>query len=334
VGRWEEQYLAPYLFDEFLELVDRKRDVPVGESLGETIRAVLSEPVSTEGLAELRRRFLLTGGFPELLIGLKQQPIDETSALLESQRTLRNDAVERAIYKDIPQAHGIENPMVLERMLYTLAGQVANLLSPKGICQTLGGLAQPTFDRYLSYLERAFLVFTLQNYSGSEAARQRRGRKLYFVDGAIRNAALQRGIAPLRDPGEMGLLLENAVASHLHALSMQTGTRVFHWRDGSDHEVDLIYDHPERPLAFEVGNSTGHSRGGLYALQDRYPRFRGGCYIIAPDAIPQTPASARDGVGSLPLDLALLIVGAQASWALRQRLGNHGEPVAPLFTNG
>lgn len=35
---------------------------------------------------------------------------------------------------------------------------------------------------------------------------QKRGRKVYFVDGAIRNAALQRGLALLDDPVELGAL--------------------------------------------------------------------------------------------------------------------------------
>ena len=50
-------------------------------------------------------------------------------------------------------------------------------------------MSAPTFHKYVSYLERAFLVFTLLNYSGSEMSKQKRGRKLYFVDGAVRNAA-------------------------------------------------------------------------------------------------------------------------------------------------
>ncbi|HEY7423829.1 MAG TPA: ATP-binding protein, partial [Gemmataceae bacterium] len=255
VGRWEEQYLAPYLFTEYLDLVGHSVAVPVRASLAETIDACIGENLAVVGLADLRRRFLLTGGFPELLIGSKDHPRDEQSILLQSQRILRNDAVERAIYKDIPQAFGVQSPKLLERMLYTLAGQFTGILSPKTICQGLDGLSQPTFDRYLAYLERAFLVFTLENYSGSEASRQKRGRKLYFVDGAVRNAALQRGLGPLNDAAEMGLLIENLVAGHLHALSQQSQVRVYHWRQGDD-EVDLIYDHPERPLAFEIGSSA------------------------------------------------------------------------------
>lgn len=320
VGRWEEQYLAPYLFLEYLELLDRRIDVPVERTLSDTIDACIGKGPGTwgTGLGDARRRFLLTGGFPELLIQLSK-PEDEPTALLQSQRTLRNDAVERAIYKDIPQAFGVHDPMLLERLLYTLAGRVTGILSPSKICQTLGGMTQPTFDKYLSYLERAFLVFTLPNYSGSEASVQRRGRKLYFVDGAVRNAALQRGLAPLSDPGEMGLLIENLAAGHLHALSQQTQIRLYHWHDGDD-EVDLIYDQPDAPLAFEIGSSRAHHRRGLHAFVARFPRFKNRCFLIAPELAAVRPADTEDGLGQLPLDVFLLAVSALAERRLADRL--------------
>jgi uncharacterized protein len=320
VGRWDEQYLAPYLFSEYLELVEHPVSVPAGETLATTIEACIRENVDTTGLAEHRRRFLLTGGFPELLIaGRDDNPADEASMLLQSQRTLRNDAVERAIYKDIPQAFGVDSPMMLERLLYTLAGQVTGILSPVSICQNLGGLSQPTFVRYLSYLERAFLVFTLPNYAGSETSIQKRGRKLYFVDAAVRNAALQRGLAPLTDAGEMGLLIENMAAGHLHALSEESQVRLYYWRDKNE-DIDLVYDHPEYPMAFEIASSQLHHRRGLHAFEAKFPRFKGRCFLIAPDATASLPQDNWDKVGTIPLDLFLLAVGAQAEKQLRDRL--------------
>lgn len=319
VGRWDEQYLAPYLFDEFLELIGHKIAVPVQATLSETIEACIEARLDLTGLADLRRRFLLTGGFPELLMAFKDSPADDARTLLQSQRILRNDAVERAIYKDIPQAFGVGDTMLLERLLYTLAGQVAGILSPQNLSQSLSGMPQPTFDRYLSYLERAFLVFVLPNYSGNEASVQKRGRKLYFVDGAVRNAALQRGIAPLNDLAEMGLLMENLVAGHLHALSQQSQVRLYHWRDGND-EVDLVYNHPEKPLALEVGSSPAHDRRGLNLFRQRYPKFDGHCYIVSPNAQAIRPSPSWGNVGSLPLDLVLLAIGAQAEKELAGRL--------------
>jgi predicted AAA+ superfamily ATPase len=321
IGRWEDQFLSPYLFSEFLELSNDARKIPVADTLFETLSACIKAKVSLEGLAEQRRRYLLTGGFPELLLGA--QNLDETneeSTLLQSQRILRTDAVQSAVYKDIPQAFGVDNPMLLERLLYTLAGQFTNILSPNSICGRLERMSQPTFDRYLSFLEKAFLVFTLPNYSGSEASVQKRGRKLYFVDGAVRNAALQRGLAPLDDNAEMGALAENMIAGHLYSLSQQTNVRLYHWRDKED-EVDLVYDHPVTPMAFEISTRYEHHRWGLVAFSERYKKFKGKCFLVTPQAEARMPQPGTiNEIGQMPLDLFLLAVSSQAEKELENNL--------------
>lgn len=320
VGRWSEQHLTPYLFPEFLDLIGQGERVDVGETLADSLDLLSEGQRGSEGLAEWRRIFMLVGGFPELLTTTRDRPDqDEAGRLLESQEVLRSDAVERAVYKDIPQSFGVDNPTMLERLLYVLAAQITGIVSPSNICRGLG-LSQPTFDRYLSYLEQAFLVFTLPNFSGRESAVQKRGRKLYFIDGAIRNAALQRGVAPLNDPAELGALIENLVAATLRSLALHVGVRLHHWRDGK-HEVDLVFDHPEKPLAFEIGSSPRHSRAGLLAFMERHPRFQGRCYLVAPQAAVTHPTPASNGIGTLPLDLLLLVVGTQAQQALARSLG-------------
>lgn len=319
IGRWSEQHLTPYLFDEYLELIGEVVDLHAGATLADTIRSLPTGSRAEPGLGVWRRASMLVGGFPELLTRRADGHRDEASGLLESQQVLRADAVEGAIYKDIPQSFGLESPMMLERLLYVLAAQVTGILSPTNICSDLG-LSQPTFDRYLSYLEQAFLVFTLPNYSGTESAIQRRGRKLYFVDGAVRNAALQRGLAPLDDPAELGLLLENLVAATLRSLAVHSGVRLHHWRERNN-EVDVIYDHPDEPLAFEIGSSPQHSRAGARAFMERHPRFEGRCYLVAPQCTVAHPEAMAEGVGTLPLDLFLQCVGVQARGALEQTLG-------------
>lgn len=322
VGRWDEEPLMPYLLTEYLDLLGVRTELPTpSEALAQTIEKVLDGPSPPLDVGAHRRRLILSGGFPELLLfqPADDADLDEVSLVLGSQQVLRRDAVERAVYKDIPQSFGVHDPLVLERLLYVLAGQFTGILSPKNICQELGDLSQPTFDRYLSYLERAFLVFVLPNYSGREMNVQKRGRVLYFVDPAVRNAALQRGFAPTESPEEMGLLLENIVASHLRSLAVQTHARLFHWRDGRG-DVDLIYDHPEYPLAFEIGSSVRHKRDGLRALVERHPRFADRAYLVTPDAQPISPEESDSGVGTLPVDLLLLLLGRQSEKALADRL--------------
>ncbi len=320
VGRWDEQFLSPYLFTELLSLMKIDIDVDVRDTLADTVANLPQRLPNAEAIEQLRELFLLIGGFPELLLGARSDTTaDARERLLQSQQVLRNDAVERAIYKDIPQSFGVDNPMMLERLLYVLAGQITGLLSPTNLCQELDGLSQPTFDKYLSYLEQAFLVFTLPNYSGREASVQKRGRKLYFVDGAIRTAALQRGLDPLGNPEELGVLLENLVASTLRSVGIHSGIRVFHWRDGKD-EVDLVFDQPDGPMAFEIGSGADHRRSGMRALVARHERFRNRCYIVSPRAPLVAPEEASDGVGMIPLDVFLIACGRQAERALERRL--------------
>lgn len=314
VGRWDERYLGPYVLSEYANLAESAVPDLADTSLTTALAGALDPSNRMEGLGARREELMFVGGFPELLLASIDKPIEDMT--LNSQNVLRSDAVERAVYKDIPQSFRIESPLNLEKLLYILAHQTTGILSPSNICRDLG-FSQPTFDRYLSYLARAFLIFVLPNFAGSENATQRRGRKIYFVDGAVRNAALQRGVGPLHDPVEQGVLLENMVAAHLHTLATVSQVRLHHWRSGSS-EVDLIYNHPTDPLAFEISNSPSHSRAGMEALINEYPRFRGATYLVAPNA-PILHASATDsGIGSIPVDLFLAVVGSQATSALRE----------------
>lgn len=332
IGRWDEQHLTPYSMVEYLNLAAVQLNVRASdelpdwrsradETLADTIRAIPVGPSRIQRLDLLRRRLFLAGGFPELIKLYLSEPDHDDEAevrlMLLSQSQLRQDAVERTLYKDIPQSFGVENPMMLERLLYVLADQVCGILSPTNIGRDLG-ITTPTFDKYLAYLEEAFLVFTLHNYSAGELKVQRRGRKIYFIDSAVRNAALQRGRAPLDEPAEMGRLLENLVSASLRSLAVQSGIRLYHWRDGNQ-EVDLIYDDPNGPLAFEIASSSNHSRAGLEALCTRYEKFRGGSYLVAPN-LPVTRCGPS-GVGTLPVDDLLIATGAQAHQALTRRFG-------------
>lgn len=320
VGRWDEHYLPPYLFGEYLDLVGHPAVVDVGETLAETLEHLVREPPPVGDLSAHRRRFLLLGGFPELLLESELFELDEASVLLRSQATLRSDAVQKAVYQDIPQAYGIERPKTLERMLYMLAGQIAGILKPESLCQSLDGLSVPTFEKYLSYLEHSFIVFTTPNYSGNEETIQRRGRKVYFVDPAVRNAALQRGIGPLSDHSEMGLLIENMAAAHLHALGEVSGSRLFHWRTSRKEEVDCVLAHPTNPVAIEIGGSIGHNQRGLKRFLTERPEFAGQVYLSAPGGFLLPSRREPPTPGVIPLELFLLAVSRQMEREVEKKM--------------
>ena len=321
IGRWSFQYLNPCNFGEYLKLVGQ--DNPLEDRLDShelrtNILKVCSLKYSTANLHSLCTVYSLIGGFPELFLdNLDQDDVD--SSILRSQQTLRSEAIQRVTGMDLPQVFNIRQPLSLERLLYALASQMCNLISSRNLGSTLE-LNHQTVAEYIGYLEKAYLIFTMPAYSGSETNIQRRGRKVYFVDGAVRNAALQRGIRPASDPVELGALVENLVASHLFALALQNDIRLFHWRDRKS-EVDFIYDDPAAPLAFEVTSSKDHSLKGLQSLQEQYPKFKGNCYLISRSPQCHAPDKDPQGIGRLPLETFLLTSCETFRHAMSRRLG-------------
>lgn len=323
IGRWTEQYLTPYSFSEYLSL-KRGYECALGAemSLHATIRKFTESSNTLSNLSNDRERFLLVGGFPELLLEGDASNEDVQSALLRSQFTLRNEAVQRVTGMDLPQVFDIRHPMILERLLYLLGQHMTGLVNVTKLADSVE-LTRSTINQYIAYLEKAFLIFMLPNYSPKEDASQRKAKKVFFVDGAVRNAALQRGLAPLSDAHERSMLVENAAAAHLYCMSLQEGYRTFHWRHGR-YEVDLVYGHPTDPVAFEITTGASHHLKGLAELQERYPRFRKRCYLVSARSNASIhPEDSNDGVGRIPFDTFLLAVSAQTQLALRNQLQTH-----------
>ena len=67
-GRWEEVYMFPYLLNELLQLKGVKTDVPVKESLLETVEELASSPSLLKwDLEQAFQELIALGGFPESL---------------------------------------------------------------------------------------------------------------------------------------------------------------------------------------------------------------------------------------------------------------------------
>ena len=357
VGRWEEFHLTPYSLTELLQLYGKNINFPdykKKQCLHSTIKNLSRSLSHTQFNFEHERKLLISlGGFPEFLAEkkkkekwnkfinefLKKTPSNnpksiqktvnhqsslqieyEDSFFQKTQQMLRSDAIERAIYKDIPQSYRVDNPMTLERLLYVLAGQITGLLSPKGISKDIPQVSTLTIERYINYLTQTYLVFTLPNYDNNERNVQRRQRKVYFVDIAIRNAALQKDQI-FNEPSELGKIQENLIAGHLYHLGKQSGIRLYHWKRGK-YEVDFVYDDPVHPMAFEVGTSTRHSRVGLKKFLQENPKFQKGCYYIAPNIQFLLAEDSPSGIGEFSLDLLLLATGIQQDKVVSLLLGN------------
>ena len=301
-------------------------------SLSDTLENIPPGTTSNASLAQLRRTFSEIGGFPEIVAehfsqDTSEQKNDERvsermrSQKMSAQRMQQSEIVGRVLRRDIPEVARIRNPRKLEKLLYTVANLASKQVSPTNLSRKLG-ISKPTVDTYLSHLETAFLIFQIPNYPGSEGAVQKRGRKLYFMDWAVRNAVLQYNLPPDLGETDEGYLLENLAASALRSLAVNSGTRLCFWRNAEDTEVDLIYDHPRKPLAFEIGRSHKHSLKGLHELAQKHPEFRHRCYFVSPTSWFLSSSASPNGVGTIPLDQFLMAVGAQTRQEIVQSLSS------------
>lgn len=319
IGRWEEHHLTPYSLTELCALrgVDTSMSVgssPPGESLRNILEDIFRSPLAPGAgdfeIERQRKRLILLGGFPELQTQEPAVPPDfilHSQELARAEAALDSDTIDRVIYRDITSLYDIGDPITLRQMLMLLADQVTGIFSPRSISQDLG-VTHPTVAKYLSYLEQSFLVFTLPNFSAKERKVRRRGKKLFFVDSAVRNAALLRSFQSAVDAEEMGKLMENLVAGALRRIERtHRGARLYYWRSGNL-EVDFVLDDPRGPVAIEIGSSAKHSKRGLLSLAERYPQIRGGCYLSAPQAPLRSPRTTSDGIGAIPLDALLLAI--------------------------
>ncbi len=319
IGRWALQYLTPYSFGEYLRLIGQRNPVSdciKSDSLLNNLLQSCNVGQQSIDFKRMSELYALIGGFPELLLD-RFDPDDPETSILRSQQILRSEAIQRVAGMDLPQVFHIRQPLALERLLYLLAGQMGNIISTRSLGNALD-LNHQTVAEYIGYLEKAYLIFTLPSYSNSEVSIQRRGRKVYFIDGAVRNAALQRGLRPTNNPEEYGALIENLVGSHLFALSLQNDIRLFHWRERKQ-EVDFIYDDPSGPVAIEVTASRNHHLKGLKALLEKYPRFKGRCFLVSQSDICHPPEQDPQGIGRIPLEDFLMTTSATIERSLARR---------------
>lgn len=342
VGRWEEHHLPPCSLGEVLTLAQgiapfpEDASVSAAPTLEETLAQLPTSAGASRGVEEARELLMVTGGFPDLLLRAASELQDVATGsdagtptrrgrgdvlsryLAIARSALGEQLAGRGVLQDMPHTSGAQLPAQLQRLLFALGAQITGLLSPENLARK-HQMARATIDRYVEYLEGAYLIFTLPNYSRNEGASQRRGRKVYFWDGAVRNAVLERSKLPFEDSEDYGKLLENLAATALRGYAECSGMRLYHWRR-EEREVDFVLDGPHGPLAFEIASSVRHSQSGLHALAAAHGEFANRCYLVAPRAQVVPATESPKGVGTIPLDALFLATSEQTALANAHRL--------------
>lgn len=230
VGRWWQLQVPTLLFDEYLQVVGadlpalpqvaRLRDLFAWEEGDFRRTAALAEPLQEDfGL------YLLRGGFPHLV---------QVPSLVEAQRHLREEVLQRAVMIDLPQVSGVRQTRKLVDLLSYLCQHEGGLLNASSLASA-AELTRATVQGHLELLEAAHLIHLLPAF-GSGKERLSGRPKVYLADPGMAPAVLLRGELQAE---QLGTAAEATVFRHLHVRCLRRVGRLSSWRDGG-REVDFV----------------------------------------------------------------------------------------------
>lgn len=181
-----------------------------------------------------------------------------------------NDYVSLVLQKDILDLSRIEHMTQMPHLLMLLASRVGGLLNAEELSRTIR-LSAMTLHRYLDLLRTLFLVFLLPAWSGNLGKRLVKSPKIYLIDTALQLFLLNIDEERLRqDSNFFGNILENFVVLELlkQISWSEKGIQMYHYRDYSHSEVDIILEGPGGSLvAIEIKSSETISHNDFKGLK-------------------------------------------------------------------
>ncbi|MBL8026791.1 MAG: ATP-binding protein [Fibrobacteres bacterium] len=160
------------------------------------------------------------------------------------------------LYKDILTWERIAKPERMEKLVKALALQIGSEVSYSELGQ-ITGLNNETVEKYISLLEKAFVLFRLHAYSRNGRNELKKSKKVYFYDLGIRNAVINN-FASLGNRADVGALWENFLIVERMKWSQANDRYIsrYFWRTTQQQEVDYIEDHDGKLFAYEFKWST------------------------------------------------------------------------------
>lgn len=211
-GRMFEFQVRTLCFEEFLRFKEIKTD--------------RLELYKKEILSEFKK-FLFCNGFPEI--------INESDEFIA--KYIKENVIEKIIYRDIPQIAPIESPEILFQMFNVIARDPGQMIQLDKFAKELG-ISRQTASNYLDYLEKSFLIKKLYNFSRNARKTQTKLKK-YYPTILLPEETGNREI--------FGKVFETSLVNELKA--------EFFWRDVYKNEVDVILKNKEIiPIELKISN--------------------------------------------------------------------------------
>lgn len=166
--------------------------------------------------------YMKIGGFPELLDEYEDFKI---------KKYIKELIIDKIVYIDIPEVFEIEEPELLQRLISIISSQPGIRIDYDSIASDLSR-NRKTISNYLFYLEKAFLIKKIYNFSRNLLTSEKKKKKFY---------PSSTGLAFLYG-ADKGNIAENIL--------LQNNDFRFFYRKGNK-EVDFIYEDNKKIIPLE-----------------------------------------------------------------------------------
>ncbi len=155
------------------------------------------------------------------------------------------------LYKDILSFGLIKKPVLLNKLLKALALQIGSEVSYNELSQMIGA-DKETVERYIDFLEKAYIVFQLNALSRNARNEIKKGKKIYFYDNGIRNSLIGN-FQQFEMRTDKGELWENFIISERIKFldNNQFYGNCYFWRTFRQQEIDFIEEKDGMYSAYE-----------------------------------------------------------------------------------
>ncbi|HLD42590.1 MAG TPA: ATP-binding protein [Candidatus Nanoarchaeia archaeon] len=235
-GRIFEFKIEPLSFREFLRFKEAKFE-PI--------------PLYKRELEKLFEEFTLTQGFPEL-IGIQDKEIIK--------KYLKESIIEKVVFQDMQRLFPIKDASLIESLLSIFLEEPGQIIEISDLANDLN-VSRQTLSNYILYLEHAFLIRKLYNFSRNRRKVERKLKKYYPT-------IVSPTLVFRQDDVSKSKVFEWLIVNQLQA--------EFFWRDPYKNEVDIVlFDKTIMPIEVKYGKIELE---GMRSFMEKF-KVKEGCII-------------------------------------------------------
>lgn len=201
-----------------------------------------NEMVSSTNLLEETRMLphrMVYGYYPEVVCNPGEEKI------------ILKELADSYLYKDILSMDGILKPEKLVKLLKALAYQIGSQVSYNEVGM-LVGLDSKTVEKYITILEKSYIIFRLTSLARNIRNELKSSRKIFFWDLGIRNAVIGN-LTQIENRQDAGALWENFVIAERMKMLAYNGSfaQTYFWRTKQKQEIDYLEEEDGKIKAFK-----------------------------------------------------------------------------------